>query len=87
MSKLEVKQSEQDSTTVIRIQSGKVHVTSGELPFDIEAYTDSKIMVGQEPIKDNDTPAEEMKDATDGEIANTLIGVLRSKGYGVRLVN
>lgn len=86
MSKLKVKRSESDTPTTVKVKSGVVKVTTDALPFDLSDYTDAEIMVGQQPVKDDDTPAEEFKTASDAEITNTLIGVLRAKGYGVNVV-
>lgn len=83
MTELRAKRSEDNEASVVTIRNGKVNTDDSELQNVVEGFTDMEIMVGQEPIKPNDTPAEEFKDATDQEIAATLTGVLRTRGWGV----
>jgi len=83
LTELRAKRSEDTEASVVSIKNGKVNTDDSELQNVVEQFTDMEIMVGQEPIKQDDTPAEEFKNATDREIAATLTGVLRTRGWGV----
>lgn len=85
MTELTVKEAEAGAETTIRITDGDITVSGSEAVTDIvDPFANMQIMVGQEPPKENDTPAEERKPATDSEIAAKLTGVLRQNGYGVK---
>lgn len=85
MNKLTVKRRSDGESKPIQISNGKVQVQgSSELTDLVEDFSNMEIMVGQEPPEEDDTPAEELKTATDGEIRRRLIGVLRENGYGVK---
>lgn len=85
MTKLVAKPASGAEGKTIRINNGKVQVEGEKELSDLaEPFADMQIMVGQRPPKEDDTPAEELKPATDSEIKRRLIGVLRENGYGVK---
>jgi len=85
MSSLEVRISDDADTRTVRINNGTVSVDGdGDLSDLVGPFDGMEIMVGKEPPGENDTPAEKFEPATDKEIQQTLIGVLRNEGYGVK---
>jgi len=84
MRSLQVRESDTDPPVTVNIKNGDVTTSKdGPVADLVKPYSGMDMLTGAEPPAEDATPAEKFLPATDAEIQQQLIGVLRNNGYGV----